>query len=832
MNKLYPKYFLLSVSFFCFVILSGVEESFGQNISINTTGAANTSLSMLEILEISATANSKGLYVLHSGTPIAGTGYGVYSSVTGANTTNISGYLSATGATNNYALIIPASEGIVGIGTTSPISTALVTINPTTNAIRSGIDMTLSGATSAATGLNITTANSNVNGITSTSSASANATYYGAGGLLTSAVVSAANTFAKGYLGYKANAGTNVAANYFAGYFQGKVAVTSNSSPDGVADLEVQNTTTGAGNPATIFLRQTNSLTTTGNVLNNLNFGDNHSASPQAQIQIIRGAAGGAGDLPTDILFYTTPDASATMAERIRIINSGKVGINMYPTMQLDVTNSSTTNGESAIRGAATGATGSVYGMQGTTSSNSNDAVGVFGLASGTGRSHGVLGQLVNSTTANSSGVRGYVLSTTGATFGVWGENASATANATGVYGIATSATGSTNGVWGHVNSTTADAAGVYGSASGNGPVFGVLGLTGTGVITNTASGVVGKANGATGQIYGVTGISMSSTGIGVIGDARETTGANFGVYGMSASTSGTGVYGNATAVTGFTNGVYGITASASNGTGWGSADSKSAGVFGEGGNAGAIGYQAGVYGHLTGTGTNSGGVVGAYSATVFGGLGYKIGAVTYGVYGITGSALGYGVYGTGAASGIGTAGVVTGNGNGMQGSSAGATGTGVLGLATGAGINYGVRGNSSSVTGFDFYAAGAGTDYGTASSMRWKKNIQTIPNALDKLMLMRGCYYDWDEEHGKGKHDIGFIAEEVGKIIPEIVVYEQDSSGYAIGMDYSKVGPLLVEAIKEQQKIIDGLKMEMSDLKLQMILILGTAAENAEKKK
>ena len=105
MNILYPKYFLVSLSLSGFVILSGVEESFGQNISINTTGAANTSLSMLEILQLSTTANSKGLYILHSGTPIAGTGYGMWSEITGASTNNIGGYFSASGAsTINYGV--------------------------------------------------------------------------------------------------------------------------------------------------------------------------------------------------------------------------------------------------------------------------------------------------------------------------------------------------------------------------------------------------------------------------------------------------------------------------------------------------------------------------------------------------------------------------------------------------------------------------------------------------------------------------------------------------------------------------------------------------------
>lgn len=103
--------------FFFFMFNFSTLFSFGQNIAINTTGAANSTLSMLEILQISTTASTKGLHVAHSGA-ITGTGYGIWSEVTGASTTNIAGYFNAAGATNNYAGIFMG--GNVGIGTSSP----------------------------------------------------------------------------------------------------------------------------------------------------------------------------------------------------------------------------------------------------------------------------------------------------------------------------------------------------------------------------------------------------------------------------------------------------------------------------------------------------------------------------------------------------------------------------------------------------------------------------------------------------------------------------------------------------------------------------------------
>jgi hypothetical protein len=72
---------------------------------------------------------------------------------------------------------------------------------------------------------------------------------------------------------------------------------------------------------------------------------------------------------------------------------------------------------------------------------------------------------------------------------------------------------------------------------------------------------------------------------------------------------------------------------------------------------------------------------------------------------------------------------------------------------------------------------------------------VTPIPDPLAKLDQLRGVYFDWGKEHG-GQHDVGMIAEEVGKILPEIVSFE-DNGVDASGMDYSKLTPLLVEAVK-----------------------------------
>lgn len=107
------------------VVLSlpfGKGWGWAQNIGINTTGAAPAATNMLEVLQPSTTASSVGIYSNHTGAIAAGTGYAFQALKSGASLNNIAAYLSASGATNNYALIVPSGGGFVGIGTITPLT--------------------------------------------------------------------------------------------------------------------------------------------------------------------------------------------------------------------------------------------------------------------------------------------------------------------------------------------------------------------------------------------------------------------------------------------------------------------------------------------------------------------------------------------------------------------------------------------------------------------------------------------------------------------------------------------------------------------------------------
>jgi hypothetical protein len=100
-----------------------------------------------------------------------------------------------------------------------------------------------------------------------------------------------------------------------------------------------------------------------------------------------------------------------------------------------------------------------------------------------------------------------------------------------------------------------------------------------------------------------------------------------------------------------------------------------------------------------------------------------------------------------------------------------------------------------------------------TYSSRKLKENFEPLIDSLDKVKQLKGLYYTWKEGQGdnmpppddfdtqrmeavKPQKHIGFIADEVAEVLPYLCTYDND--GVANGVDYSKVTPVLVEAIKE----------------------------------
>ncbi len=108
-----------------------------------------------------------------------------------------------------------------------------------------------------------------------------------------------------------------------------------------------------------------------------------------------------------------------------------------------------------------------------------------------------------------------------------------------------------------------------------------------------------------------------------------------------------------------------------------------------------------------------------------------------------------------------------------------------------------------------DMSEAGAATfnnNVTAFSDERLKDNIETIDDGLAKVLSMRGVTYTRDLGRGLDKEDIGVIAQEVEKVIPEIVLTADDEMGTK-SVDYGRITAVLIEAVKELTKRIEELE-------------------------
>jgi hypothetical protein len=92
-------------------------------------------------------------------------------------------------------------------------------------------------------------------------------------------------------------------------------------------------------------------------------------------------------------------------------------------------------------------------------------------------------------------------------------------------------------------------------------------------------------------------------------------------------------------------------------------------------------------------------------------------------------------------------------------------------------------------------------------SDKKLKKNIKDIKYGLKDVLKLRGVDFDWKEKRD-GVHDIGVIAQEVKEVIPEVVQEVRDLvEDTYLSVDYAKLVPVLIEAIKELKEEVDGLR-------------------------
>lgn len=164
-------------------------------------------------------------------------------------------------------------------------------------------------------------------------------------------------------------------------------------------------------------------------------------------------------------------------------------------------------------------------------------------------------------------------------------------------------------------------------------------------------------------------------------------------------------------------------------------------------------------------------------------------------------------------------------------------TGTryGVYGYASGGATNYGIYGYGTTYAGYfngNVYVNGTVTQ---TSDNKLKKNISPLEGSLKKVLQLNGVNYDWKSENELNDvitklntderemgfkfnfpqgRQIGVIAQDVEKVLPELVITDKDGLK---SVDYIKLIPVLIEAIKEQQQIISTQDAKLNNLQKQI---------------
>lgn len=137
---------------------------------------------------------------------------------------------------------------------------------------------------------------------------------------------------------------------------------------------------------------------------------------------------------------------------------------------------------------------------------------------------------------------------------------------------------------------------------------------------------------------------------------------------------------------------------------------------------------------------------------------------------------------------------------------------TGSFSVTGSVGLSYYDTGSSAYVRSFTY---SNNTGYTTVSclietsALRYKENVQSLGSQINKVKRLRPVEFDWNTNN---KHSVGFVADEVEEIYPELVA--RNDTGQVEGMDYSKMVAVLVASVQEQQSQIEKLTQELETLK------------------
>jgi hypothetical protein len=110
-------------------------------------------------------------------------------------------------------------------------------------------------------------------------------------------------------------------------------------------------------------------------------------------------------------------------------------------------------------------------------------------------------------------------------------------------------------------------------------------------------------------------------------------------------------------------------------------------------------------------------------------------------------------------------------------------------------------------------------TGYVTTSDLRLKTNISSLSSAMNTLNLLIPVSYDKKvslTDSVYSKQEFGFIAQEVQKVLPQLVTEGKDKD-HLLSLDYISIIPLLTKAMQEQDVVIKNTQLENKQLKAQL---------------
>lgn len=99
----------------------------------------------------------------------------------------------------------------------------------------------------------------------------------------------------------------------------------------------------------------------------------------------------------------------------------------------------------------------------------------------------------------------------------------------------------------------------------------------------------------------------------------------------------------------------------------------------------------------------------------------------------------------------------------------------------------------------------------GPCSDLRLKEQVRPIEKALQKIMKLKGVEFSWKNTKDP-RGNIGLIAQEVEKVVPEVITVNPITGFY--GLEYDKLTALLIEGMKKQQEQIVSLQEDIAMIK------------------